>query len=182
MKKYSTFYALVFIFIFAIITSCEKDQTGKEAEPEPLAYYVKFKVDGVEKLLTYTEGVKFISKPLTNLMVVQVRKDRNPYPLIEFTFSNGKMIFNKNLIITNKNQSDTLGYFLYNEGNNYLDEYRTLDAKAAKFGNTDLIFKLTDRTDSYVSGTFSGTAYNFKNDVKTHKIISEGKFHLKIEQ
>lgn len=180
MKKYSTFYAVVFIFICAIITSCEKDQSGKEAEPEQLGDYVKFKVDGVEKLLTYTDGVKFIKNYAGHLMSAYVSKDRNPYPVIQLYFSNTKMIFNKNLVITNKTPSDTLGYMLYNEGENYLNEYRSLDAKASKLGNTDFVFTLTDRTDSHVSGTFSGSFYNFKDGIQTKKIITEGKFHLKI--
>lgn len=179
MKKYSTSSAVVFIFIFAIIiTSCKKEET--DAEPEPVGYYIKFKVDGIQKQFTYTEGVKFRSNFGSNLMYMEVRKDIDPYPLIQFQFSNTKMIFNKNLVITNKINSDTLGYMLYNEGSNYLDEYRTLDPKASKFGNTDFIFTLTDRTDSYVSGTFSGTGYNFKGGVQTQKIITEGKFYLKI--
>lgn len=176
MTKYSTFNVVIFTFIFAMLTACKKEKADKE--PDPVGYYIKFKVDGVQKQFTYSEGVKFRSNYASNLMYIEVREDIDLYPHIQFQFSNTKMIFNKNLIITNKISSDTLGYMLYNEGNNYLNEYRTLDPKAAKFGNTDFVFSLTDRTDSHVSGTFSGTGYNFKDGVQTKKIITEGKFYL----
>ena len=176
MKKYSTLSAVLFIFIFTISISCKKEKTDEE--PDPVGYYMKFKVDGVQKQFTYTDGMKFRSNYSGNMMYVEAREDIDIYPQIQFDFSNTKKIFNKDFVFTNRVSSDTLGYMIYNEGNAYIHNFRTLDATGSKLGNTDFVFSLTDRTETHVRGTFSGTVYNFIGSVQSMKKITEGKFYL----
>lgn len=180
MKQFSALYAVVLITIFSLSTSCDKEKTTKE--PETIGYYIKFKVDGVQKQLTYTEGMRFITRFGTNSMNVEARADINPYPIFKFEFSNSKPIFNKNFTFTNKVSSDTLGFMKYNEGTSYNFEFTTVPAYDPRNINKDFVFTLTERTETLVRGTFSGTIYNeVAWPTVQSKKITEGSFNLNIK-
>jgi hypothetical protein len=164
------------------LSGCSKDDKPK-VDPPDTYYYIRFKVDGVE--------IEHKNKTLC-IFSKNYPKDSDfsgQASSGDYTYSNAFVFYTDNhksgdpLIYTNNNTSDESPSVRFN-----LFPNKTLPYMYTSSIFLDLKYKrdakltVTELTDDYVKGTFSGTVYSIDdysdNPKWPSKFISEGRFYL----
>lgn len=157
---------ILFAMILSLGISCKKPE---EAIENP--YYVRFKIDGVLKEYKANTIMKFGKNGTDNyFLAAKVQKNDNEFPLIRFDISGIKQPITTQLIYTNSGSLNAAVKMYY--GDNRVDEFAT------NSGIGDFKFEVTEKTDSYVKGTFSGTIIETYVYVPLEKKLTEGTFFL----
>ena len=176
---------LIAIAFFSIcITSCNNESDKDNITPEE-SYYVRFKLDGVQKEFNSLADVtlnKITSEGLYHSAVVGLEDRQMGASKNNLTF----FIFYPEPAVSNVIYTDHAS----DEGERahilnlvYLDEagvsYTSLGDEFSILGViSDTKITLTEITETSVKGTFSGTLYNI--DRTSTVVISEGEFWAQI--
>lgn len=176
---FSSFWTLAFFVI--CITSCSNESDKDNITPDEEGYFVRFKVDGVQREFYSLADVtlnKITSEGLYHSAVVgledrQIGATENNITL--FIFHPEPVV--AHVVYTDHASDD--GEKAHILGLVYLDEagvsYTSLGDEFSILGViSDTKISLTEITETYVKGTFSGTLYNI--DRSATVVVSEGEF------
>lgn len=190
MKKTTLFRVLTFVLLIGLLASCSKhtdkpanaggggnnggnNNGGGNPPPPTESYYVKMKMDGAA--LNYTGSVKAIrtTDDGTHMLQIQGIKGGGSDDEIDLVIYSADAATPGNYT---EGEQDT--YFILGV---YAPENRT-DEFGIYYGgvhlNNTAPFKIniTEITDKYVKGTFSGTFYDNEGNGDNKKVFTEGEF------
>jgi hypothetical protein len=195
MKKTTLFRVFTFILLIGLLASCSKhtdkpanpgggnnggDDDNGGGTPQTESYYVKMKMDGAA--LSYTGSVKAIrdieDDGTTHMLQIQGIKGGGSTDEVDLVvlsaadattgdYTEGNhdtyAIFG---VYAPQNRADDLGIYY---GGIHLDE------------TAPFTIKITEMTDKYVKGTFSGTFYDNEGNGTNKKVFTEGEFKAPIQ-
>jgi hypothetical protein len=148
--------------------SCKKS-TNEPVTPDSY-YYVRFKINGVIKEYKSNTVMNFGKNSAGfYFMSAKVQQSQTEFPLIRFDLSGIKEPLSTLFSYSNSSKDVTAKIYY---GENRVDEFVSLPG----FG--DLKLQITEKTETYVKGTFSGTISETYVYVPLEKKITEGKFYL----
>ncbi|TKK66654.1 hypothetical protein FC093_16595 [Ilyomonas limi] len=193
MKKTTLFRVLTFVLLIGLLASCSKHtdkpanpgggnngggDNGGGTPPPTESYYVKTKMDGAA--LNYTGSVKAmrVVDEGTHMLQIQGIKGGGSTDEVdllvysaedatagEYTEGEHDTYFILG-VYAPQNRADDLGIFY---GGVHLDE------------TAPFTIKITEMTDKYVKGTFSGTFYDNEGNGDNKKVFTEGEFKAPIQ-
>ena len=189
MKKTTLLRLFTFVLLVGLMASCSKDKPSKPGNddgggddnnnpPPTTSYYVKMKMDGAA--LNYSGSVKAIRS---------VQQDGTTHSLqIQGIKGNGSTD-EIDLIVLGAEDAD-LGE--YTEGQHdfyaifgvYAPQNRADDAGIFYGGvheNASFKIKISEITNDYIKGTFSGTFYDNDGNGNNKKVFSEGEFKAPLQ-
>lgn len=161
-----TLYIHFLSILITLTCSCKKSDNA----PEPAGYYLRFKLDGVvrdykaDRLMTFGK-----SGTNTYFLTSNVRQGAGEFPVIRFDISSLKQPATAPQTFTATNNSARMYY-----GESRADEFASLS------GSGDFKLELTEKTETSVKGTFSGTVIETYVYVPLEKKITEGTFFLQV--
>jgi hypothetical protein len=187
MKKTTLFRLLTFVLLIGLLASCSKDKPanpgggnngggnngGGENPPPPTGYYVKVKMDGAA--LNYTGTVKAtrnVEDDTHSLRIQGIKGDGSTDELDLFILGAEDATEGE----YTEGQHETYGIFgLYAPQDRAGDEgifYGGVQLDQ----NSPFQIKITEITNDYVKGTFSGTFYDNDGEGTNKKVFTQGEF------
>ena len=172
---------LVSLFLLVIAlgcSSCKKDSSSNKTTPDKdISYYVKLKLNGVQKQMTYHATTLFTTPAsvYTCELTAQFAGNKAAGTTVVLhdaaAFTTGKNYTEK--LITINNATNIQGTITFR------DEDNTVYYATGTIANTSLTLQFTDLSANHVKGTFSGTFIKVgSKDPVTYVTITEGEFYL----
>jgi len=196
MKKTTLFRVLTFVLLIGLLASCSKhvdkptgggdgdnnggDDNGGGGIPQTESYYVKMKMDGAA--LNYSGSVKAVrglqNDGSTHTLQIQGIKGNGSSDEVDLI-----VLSAADATAGDYTEGDHDTYAIFGI---YAPQDRTDDAGIYYAGmtpNNPVIYKLniTEMTDKYVKGTFSGAFYDNEGKGANKKIFTEGEFKAPLQ-
>jgi len=182
---------LVLLFSFAL-AGCSKNNGNEEDEDPGSSYYIRFKIDGVQK--EYKSNLVSQILPISNKLLYSAvmsgfqdnaALDKNLLsmiiwsrePIAAKTYKNENDVANSDgdkvpEILVTYYDNDKVGYLSLGK------PFSTQPPFDKIVSDAEIV--ITNLTDAYISGRFSGTVYKSTDGTYTQKlVVTEGQFNLK---
>ncbi|HET9055514.1 MAG TPA: hypothetical protein VFN30_01575 [Chitinophagaceae bacterium] len=176
MKK-----AFLFVSFLFVLYSCKKSDSGNSSG----GYYIKCKIDGVDKAFNYNNMAKIMSltQGATNVSIIG---SAAPAGSSLEGISLGVNFFNGQVLQTNTIYSEDYSGIDYLAAAAYTPNNATYVFASGIYTPTSLPFKLkvTNKTATEMSGTFEGAFYKNVpggNTTSEHVTITLGEFNVPIK-
>lgn len=188
MKKTTLIRVFSFLLLLGMLASCQKEKPANPGDdngnngggnpPPSASYYVKMKLDGTPQ--NFTSTVKATKNEEDDAYILQIQAAKSSTSADEVHL----FIFSANRIATGEfteGEHDT--YFIMGA---YAPHDRS-DDMGIYYGGVHLNdavpfqIKITEATDTYIKGTFSGTFYDFEGEGTNKKVFTEGEFKAPVQ-
>ena len=191
MKKTISTWMLALILVAGAFVSCSKSgdkpavvtpppgSGGDTSTPPPpvSSYFVKMKIDGVQKEFTSVAAINQSSEDDGYALIISATKDANSTEEIDLVLSSAGPIAAGEYV---EGEHDTyLTWGLY-APENATDE-QIFYSGVTLNQNAPYKVKITEITDKVVKGTFSGSFYDGEGQGANKKVITEGQFSAQIQ-
>ncbi len=185
MKKTTLFRLLTFVLLLGLMASCKKDKPekpdgGNPPPPPPANYYVKMKMDGTS--LSYTGTVKAIrgieEDGTTHTLQIQGIKGNGSTDEIDLVVLSVEDATTGDYTEGNY---ETYAIFGVYAPQNRADDLGIYYAGITPNNAAPFKIKISEMTNTYVKGTFSGTFYDNEGEGTNKKVFTEGEFKAPLQ-